>query len=167
MVCGSLSPLTAYARGLFAQEWLRLARNGRLQGSAHFGAEDRVRGIDVQTYGESYQYACLVSVLMHILPTVLKHSRVFFRYVLSVLRTIKGVGYPVGVAIVEACVGCYVLGSGRKFKRPETHGTHASSRSAIHQNLIFLPEKETREYKYSCTYESVCIVCTPTRVIPK
>lgn len=31
----------------------------------------------------------------------------------------KGVGYPVGVVNVEACVGGYMVGSGRKLGRPE------------------------------------------------
>ena len=32
-----------------------------------------------------------------------------------------GVGYPAGVAIVDACAGGHVLGSERKLNRPEEH----------------------------------------------
>ena len=37
----------------------------------------------------------------------------FFRYMFSDLQPMGGVGYPAGVAIVDACVGGFVLGSER------------------------------------------------------
>ena len=47
--------------------------------------------------------------------------QIFFRYVFSDLRPMGGVGYPAGVAIVDACAGGCVLGSEIKLERPGEH----------------------------------------------
>ena len=65
--------------------------------------------------------SCPVSVLAHFLPTGRISSRDFSRYVFSGLQPIGGVGYPAGVAIVDACAEGCVLGSERKLERPEEH----------------------------------------------
>ena len=62
-----------------------------------------------------------MSVSAHLLPTGPISSRAFFRYVFSDLRSIRVVGYPAGVAIVDACAGGCVLGSERILERPEEH----------------------------------------------
>ena len=62
-----------------------------------------------------------------------------------------GVGYPAGVAIVDACTGGCVIGSERKLERPEEHIPPRLRRTL--PSIKFLPRGEIRGQRaaYSTT----------------
>lgn len=85
------------------------------------------------------------------------NMRVCFRYVLSDIRPIKGVGYPIGVVNVEACVAGYMLGSLRKLKRPG-NTCHPSFVEIYHltRNDISAEEIDERVQVLRCIRKRVC-----------
>lgn len=81
--------------------------------------------------------------------------RVFSRYVFSDLRPMAGVGYPAGVAIVDACaVGC-VLESERKLERPEEH-MPPRLRRELPSIKISAEERNQRATNTYVVYSSTC-----------
>ena len=86
-----------------------------------FSAVAPAQALDVEIYDEISEKYCPVSVLAHLLSTGAISWRDFFQCVLSDLRPMGGIGYPGGVAMVDACAGGCVLGSERKSERPEAH----------------------------------------------
>ena len=119
------------------------------------------RGLDVEIYDEISEKSCPVSVLAHLLPTGPISSPDFFWYVFSDLRPIGGVGYPSVVAIVDACVGGFLLGSERKLERPEEHMSHRLRRKLpFIKSSKFLLRGERSEIRELRTYSTACLLYT-------
>ena len=121
------------------------------------------RGLDVEIYDEMSKKSCPVSVLAHFLPTGRISSRDFSRYVFSGLQPIGGVGYPAGVAIVDACAEGCVLGSERKLERPEEHMPPRLRRTLL--SITYSAEgREIRDQR--ATYSAAArVICTAVAAV--